>query len=151
MPHQTPRLLFAVLLGLVAIRVECIGVCAGDTRGDARCNHDPTHRVCAKIGEYKDGTGFWKFTGQRSWCQTSGNYGGALGAKPRCPPSAPTWCICKWATARWIQGVGCENADIDCKATDVCNLKKSYEDFGVQLKVAHDCIEQKCPSEWAAC
>ena len=49
-------------------------VCEGDTRGDRRCNHDATHRVCAKIGD-KD-TSFFKFTGQRNWCQTSGQYGG---------------------------------------------------------------------------
>ena len=41
-------------------------VCAGDTRGDRRCNHDSTHRVCAKIGEAD--TSFWMFTGQKSWC-----------------------------------------------------------------------------------
>lgn len=46
-------------------------VCKGDTRGDRRCNHDPTHRVCAEIG--KSDTSFWGFTGQHSWCGTVGH------------------------------------------------------------------------------
>lgn len=129
--------------------IETQTVCAGDTRGDGRCNHDSTHRVCAKIGE--KGSSFWKFTGQQSWCQTSGAYGGRLGDKMRCPPQTPTWCICKWATAKWIAGVGCDNADVDCAGTDVCNLKKSYTDFGVHLKPAHDCIAKQCAEKWNAC
>ena len=39
---------------------------------DRRCNHDPTHRVCAKIG--LTGTSFWEFTGQDSWCGTVSKY-----------------------------------------------------------------------------
>ena len=46
-------------------------VCQGDTRGDRKCNHDSTHRVCAEIGDAK--TSFWKHTGQRSWCNTRGH------------------------------------------------------------------------------
>ena len=36
-----------------------------------------------------------------------GNYGDDNDGKPRCPPDKPTWCICKWATASWIKGEGC--------------------------------------------
>merc|ERR1719464_290738 len=71
--------------------------CAGDTRGDSMCNHDDTHRVCAKIGV--SGTTFWKFTGQTNWCGTD-IYGDGQTA---CPTEHPTWCICKWATADWIK------------------------------------------------
>merc|ERR1711872_155797 len=93
---------------LLAVLVSVMGLnpCPGDTRGDRRCNHDSTHRVCAKIGIA--GTSFWEFTGQRSWCGTRGYYWGPYGYRPRCPPSKPTWCICKWAAARWIAGEGCE-------------------------------------------
>lgn len=35
-----------------------------------RCDHDSTHRVCAKIGI--SGTSFWQFTGQRNWCNSVG-------------------------------------------------------------------------------
>merc|ERR1719440_721152 len=105
-------------------------VCPGDTRGDGRCNHDDTHRVCAKIGDA--GTTFWEFTGQTSWCGSSGDYGGAKGSDIRCPADNPTWCICKWATARWIAGEGCnDNVEFDCAATDVCDLKASYTDGSV--------------------
>lgn len=75
--------------------------CAGDTRGDRRCNHDSTHRVCASIGA--PDTSFFSFTRQRNWCNTVGYYGGEHGARPRCPPEHPTWCICKWAAARWME------------------------------------------------
>merc|ERR1712023_588649 len=83
---------------------SAIEPCPGDTRGDGRCNHDITHRVCAKIGE--PDTSFWRFTGQHSWCGTWYNYGN--GYKERCPADKPTWCICKWATASWIKGQGCD-------------------------------------------
>merc|ERR1719390_192739 len=144
-------MLFALLAIAIAVSptdgalATSQAVCAGDTRGDGKCNHDPTHRVCAKIGEA--GSSFWKFTGQTSWCNSAGHYGGDLGDKLRCPPDQPTWCICKWATARWIQGVGCDNADIDCDATDICDLKKSYTDGDVNLKAAHDCVEKKCSAQ----
>ena len=129
-------------------------ICEGDTRGDRRCNHDPTHRVCAKIGD-KD-TSFFKFTGQRNWCNTSGQYGGKSGHLDRCPPNKPTWCICKWATAKWIAGTGCnEQVNIDCAATDICQTSQglffSYDDYQVDLKPAHKCVEQKCSDLWAAC
>jgi len=124
--------------------------CPGDTRGDRRCDHDSTHRVCAKIGI--EGTSFWQFTGQSSWCGTVGDYGGQYGSLPRCPADKPSWCICKWATARWIAGEGCGDAvQFDCEATDVCNLKASYHDFSVDLKPAHDCVEKKCKKQWEDC
>ena len=81
-----------------------------------------------------------------------GYYGGEFGSLPRCPVEEPTWCICKWALARWIKGQGCdETVEIDCGATDICDLKTRYYDYGTYLKPAHDCISEKCPEEWAAC
>lgn len=47
------------------LKWPCIGVFFFFNR---RCNHDPTHRVCAKIG--LPNTSFWIFTGQTSWCGT---------------------------------------------------------------------------------
>merc|ERR1711887_72138 len=144
--------LFFTLLTVLTVTVNSqrLKPCPGDTRGDRRCNHDSTHRVCAKIGV--EGTSFWEFTGQRSWCGTKGSYGGRYGSLPRCPASDPTWCICKWATARWIAGEGCgENVQFDCEATDVCDLKASYTDFSVDLQPAHDCIEIKCKEQWDRC
>jgi len=132
----------------VAVGLE---VCPGETRGERKCqNISSTHKVCAKIGD--PDTSFWKFTGQERWCETVGHYGGKYGELPRCPKEAPTWCICKWATARWIKGEGCKDTvEFDCAATDVCNLKASYLDYDVDLAPAHGCMMQKCPKEWAAC
>lgn len=129
-------------------------VCKGDTRGDRRCNHDQTHRVCAEIGDPH--TSFWGFTGQQSWCGTVGNYGGRYGSLPRCPLDTPTWCICKWATASWIAGEGCsDNVSIDCAATDICatelGLFFSYNDFDVNLHPARQCVKSKCKEQWDAC
>lgn len=125
--------------------------CPGDTRGDQKCNHDSTHRVCAKIGD-KD-TSFFRFTHQDPWCNTKGSYRGPHGTDPRCPTgSEPTWCICKWATSRWIAGEGCnKSVEFDCEATDVCDLKATYSDFDVLLKPAHDCMKIKCKKQWDAC
>jgi len=139
-----------VLSVVVGMSSGLLDPCPGDTRGDRRCNHDPTHRVCAKIG--LAGSTFWEFTGQRSWCNTVGYYGGPYGSLPRCPADKPTWCICKWATARWIKNEGCgESVEFDCAATDVCNLKASYHDYNVDLQPAHDCMMIKCPDEWNRC
>eukprot|EP00088_Acartia_fossae_P016014 TRINITY_DN1891_c0_g1_i2.p1 TRINITY_DN1891_c0_g1~~TRINITY_DN1891_c0_g1_i2.p1 ORF type:complete len:168 (-),score=15.56 TRINITY_DN1891_c0_g1_i2:83-586(-) len=143
-----------VLLILTALIASCVSQrlkpCPGDTRGDRRCDFDSTHRVCAKIGI--PDTSFWHFTGQRNWCNSVGYYWGSYGRMPRCPADKPTWCICKWATARWIAGEGCNNSvQFDCDATDVCNLKASYTDFNVNLRPAHDCMMQKCPEQWARC
>ena len=129
-------------------------VCEGDTRGDRRCNHDQTHRVCALIGD--PDTSFWEHTGQNSWCGTIGYYGGEFGSNVRCPLEEPTWCICKWATASWIAGEGCsDNIEIDCAATDICatslGLFFSYDDFNVDLHPAHECVASKCADQWAAC
>merc|ERR1711962_869309 len=122
---KIPTLLVFLVLCLVA--VQAVDICPGDTRGDRRCNHDSTHRVCAIIGVKK--TSFWKFTGQTSWCGTIGHYGGKYGELPRCPPSKPSWCICKWATASWIKGQGCDaSIKFNCAATDVCNLKLLSEE-----------------------
>jgi len=135
-------------LALISI-VASIEVCPGDTRGDRKCNHDWTHRVCANIGLPE--TSFWRFTGQRSWCNTIGYYGGEYGHLPRCPLDNPSWCICKWALAKWIEGEGCESISLDCDATDICNLKRSYRDYDVVLTNAHKCVEKKCPTQWKAC
>merc|ERR1711935_499239 len=99
--------LFA-LLACVQGSSDELKPCPGDTRGDRRCNHDATHRVCAKIGV--PDTSFWTHTGQMNWCNEPGNYGGAHGAENRCPWAEPTWCICKWATADWIKGEGCNES-----------------------------------------
>jgi hypothetical protein len=125
-----------------------LSVCAGDTRGDGKCDKDETHRVCAKIGLTNPDSSFWKFTGQDNWCRTD-IYGDG---KIACPEDKPTWCICKWATADWIKGEGCGDAvEFDCSATDVCDLKSSYTDGNVDLQPAHDCMKKKCKSKWEAC
>merc|ERR1719453_450905 len=131
-----------------------IKICEGDTRGDRRCAHDSTHRVCAIIGNPE--TSFFEFTGQTNWCGTVGHYGGYYGNLPRCPLENPTWCICKWATSRWIAAEGCgDTVEIDCEATDICatsnGLYFSYTDFDQNLHAARTCAEKKCTSIWNTC
>jgi len=126
--------------------------CPGDTRGDRLCNHDRTDRVCAKIGV--NVTSFWEFTEQQSFCETVGHYGGEYGDLPRCPLDKPTWCICKWNTARWIAAKGCgDTIDFDCEATDMCNVKSTYLNYeqNADLKPAHDCMLSRCKVEWDKC
>merc|ERR1711962_294198 len=140
---------FVVFLATLFIAtVATLEPCPGDTRLDKRCNFDRTHRVCAKIGV--PGSSFWKFTGQSSWCQKRG--AGDSGRDLRCPGDKPTWCICKWATARWIKGQGCdETIQFNCEATDVCDVKHSYKDYNVRMKPAHDCMAKKCKKQWDKC
>merc|ERR1711973_546807 len=139
----------AVVATFIVI-VTALEPCPGDTRGDRRCNFDGTHRVCAKIGV--PNTSFWKFTGQQNWCNTAGDYYGKWGKNLRCTRDKPSWCICKWATASWIKGQGCdETIQFNCEATDVCNVKMSYKDYGHDMKPAHDCLAEKCKKQWDAC
>ena len=127
-----------------------IAPCPGDTRGDRRCNKDNTHRVCADIGV--PGTTFFQNSGQSNWCGVAGDYGGLYGSEPRCPADEPSWCICKWATAEWIIGEGCnDNIQFECAATDVCDLKTSYVDGRTDLQPARDCLATKCKPQWDAC
>merc|ERR1712136_736176 len=139
----------AVIATFVA-KVTALEPCPGDTRGDRRCDFDGTHRVCAEIGV--PNTSFWKFTGQQNWCNTRGNYGGKWGKNLRCTLDKPSWCICKWATASWIKGQGCDDTiQFNCEATDVCNLNRTKTDYGVDMGPAHACMAKKCPTQWNAC
>ena len=96
----------SILLLTLLVSVLGLKPCPGETRGTGQCNQNSIHRVCANVGDTK-GNSFWNFTGQRSLCGTVGNYKGPLGSRPRCPPDKPTWCICKWKTAKWIKAKGC--------------------------------------------
>jgi hypothetical protein len=127
-----------------------IAVCPGegDRYGDFKCNHDKTHRCCAKLldenGEPQSwGEGdFWEITGQKDWQWDD---------KIRDPPNpGDSWCICMWATADLINSVGCENVHIRCDATDVKFMLGSYHDGGRDLSVANDCLRYKCPDETLA-
>ena len=58
-----------------------------------------------------------------------------------------SWCICMWATAELIKKVGCKNVHIDCAATDVQYVLSKYNDGGIPLSSAHDCLINKCFSK----
>eukprot|EP00927_Polykrikos_kofoidii_P052318 TRINITY_DN460_c0_g1_i7.p1 TRINITY_DN460_c0_g1~~TRINITY_DN460_c0_g1_i7.p1 ORF type:complete len:164 (-),score=22.57 TRINITY_DN460_c0_g1_i7:317-808(-) len=117
---------------------ECPG--EGDRYGDHKCNHDPTHRVCAKLlgsdGQplsWGDGD-FWNITGQSEFkwdAEIRANHG-------------DSWCICMWATAKLIHNVGCDNVHLRCDATDVSYVMEQYTDGGVDLEPAKDCLRKKC-------
>lgn len=132
-----------LLLGVQATEVvACPG--ESDRYGDHKCNHDETHRVCATLldGSGKpaawgsDGKNFWEITGQEAfmWDQEIRDNKG------------DSWCICMWATAHLISSVGCDNVHLNCAATDVSHVMDSYEDGGVDLKPAKDCLAKKCPA-----
>jgi len=142
-------LLLLPFLGLLSIGIssevkECPG--EGDRYGDFKCNHDQTHRVCAKLIDNKDtckevswdneGDTFWEITGQQGW-----NWKEAICKEPN---PGDSWCICMWATASLIEKVGCKNVHIHCEATDVGYVLNSYTDGGRDLASAKECIKQKC-------
>lgn len=136
-------LLPAVAHGHANTGVPGVAVCPGegDRYGDHKCNHDPTHRVCAQL---LDGSGaplqwgsgdFWEITGQEDFkwdAEIRANHG-------------DSWCICMWATAELIEEVGCDNVHLRCEATDISFVLDKYEDGGVDLEPAKACLEQKCP------
>ena len=88
-------------------------------RGDRKCNHDRTHRVCAKLVDNKNGQckrlqwgtkNFWEITDQVKYdwskliCSDKTRSGDpkldGLSADER-----EHWCICMWATEGLINKV----------------------------------------------
>ena len=82
-------------------------------RGDYKCNHDSTHRVCAKLVDNSNGEckhlkwgskDFWELTDQVQYdwsdliCSNKDRYN-----QPK--PSGEHWCICMWATESLINQV----------------------------------------------
>jgi len=134
--------------------------CPGDDRGDRKCNHDPTHRVCARLVDNTNGQckrlnwgteNFWQITHQEEWdwheLICSNETRPELGSKPK--PSGEHWCICMWATEGLINEVGCENVHFQCDATDVNYILGKYLDRDVSGKTveitnAKCCMLQKC-------
>jgi len=133
--------------------------CEGDDRGDRKCNHDRTHRVCAKLVDNTNGQckrlkwgtkDFWEITDQVKWewskliCSDEDRNG-----NPK--PSGENWCICMWATERLINKVGCDNVHFECDATDVNYILGQYLDRDVngellEITNAKCCMLKKCPS-----
>merc|ERR1719274_178314 len=118
-----------------------ISVCPGEGAryGDHKCNHDQTHRVCAKLLDsngqpesWGPNGDFWQITGQKAWQwddEIRKNNG-------------DSWCICMWATAHLVEAAGCENVHLHCDSTSICHVLKNYHDGGVKLNTAHECIQQ---------
>merc|ERR1712195_284344 len=123
--------------------LSAVSKCPGEgpRYGDYKCNHDQTHRVCARLKDAKGakkqwGSGdFWAITQQPDWS-----------ASVRQDPKNPggDWCICMWATAKLIKEVGCENVHLDCGATDVAFVMGKYTDGGHDLEPAKNCLATKC-------
>jgi len=141
--------LFAVtVLAVCVASAMSLEACPGEgpRYGDFKCNHDFTHRVCAKLVDNTQGqckplswgkNDFWGLTGQKQW-QWSDRICAA-------PNPGDSWCICMWATASLIEKVGCDNVHIHCDSTDVEWLLSKYHDGGQKLDAAHSCIIKKCP------
>jgi len=138
---QSGRLLSFVGLSVALASAE-VAVCPGEGAryGDHKCDHDPTHRVCAQLLDQEGqplswGRGdFWQITGQKAFqwdADIRANHG-------------DSWCICMWATASLIQAVGCENVHLHCEATDVAYVMSQYSDGGTDLAPAKACLQQKC-------
>lgn len=132
------------VLGATAVLGSDVAVCPGEggRYGDHKCNHDPTHRVCAQLLD-ADGSpsnwgkgNFWEITGQ-----TAFQWDDDIKAN-----NGDSWCICMWATASLIEAAGCENIHIHCESTDVSYVLAQYQDGGTDLSPAHSCLQQKCPS-----
>eukprot|EP00928_Gymnodinium_smaydae_P037816 TRINITY_DN26204_c0_g1_i1.p1 TRINITY_DN26204_c0_g1~~TRINITY_DN26204_c0_g1_i1.p1 ORF type:complete len:231 (-),score=36.78 TRINITY_DN26204_c0_g1_i1:229-846(-) len=132
---------FLALLAQINLVVS-IEVCPGEGAryGDHKCNHDPTHRVCARLlDNYGQplswGQGnFWQITGQEAFQwddQIRANHG-------------DSWCICMWATATLIDRVGCDNVHLSCDASDIAYVEQQYTDGGVDLQPAKECLQKKC-------
>merc|ERR1711908_187117 len=134
----------AFVLLVVLQFTSSIEVCPGEgpRYGDHKCNHDGTHRVCAKLLDPNGkpllwGRGdFWEITGQKAW-----QWDSTIRASPN---PGDSWCICMWATARLIEAAGCDNVHLHCDSTDLGFVMSSYTDGGVQLAPAKECLQRKC-------
>jgi len=148
------RIAFLLVLGLCYTMINCayppVEPCPGEgpRYGDFKCDHDRTHRVCAKLVDNSNGQckelawnedqqSFWQITRQERWNWKSRICYG--------PNPGDSWCICMWATENLIRKVGCDNVHINCAATDVPYLLRSERDGGWDLKIARECIQRKCP------
>ena len=148
MGQRVSVIIYALFLFLLS-GCGALDACAGEgpRYGDYKCNHDRTHRVCAKLKSNSGskvlwgGQDFWHLTHQPDWSSQ-------VGADPSNPGGG--WCICMWATASLIEKVGCENVHLHCDATDVDYVLSSYHDGGQPLHAAHQCIKEKCADEVAA-
>ncbi|XP_063686368.1 uncharacterized protein LOC134820073 [Bolinopsis microptera] len=133
--------------------IEEVAVCPGEgpRYQDYKCNHDSTHRVCARLVDNTDGKcdelswddedpdhprSFWDITNQERW-----NWKDKVCAAPN---PGDSWCICMWATASLIKKVGCDNVHIRCEATSVNYMMEKYTDGGVDLADAKLCLQKKC-------
>merc|ERR1712070_706589 len=133
-----------MLLMIMISTAAAINVCPGesDRYGDHKCNHDNTHRVCARLLDPAGkplswGQGdFWAITGQRAW-----QWDSTIRAN-----NGDSWCICMWATARLIQAAGCDNVHLHCESTDLNYVMSSYTDGRVSLAPAKECLQRKCMS-----
>jgi hypothetical protein len=138
---------FSVLFGLCESGDVAVCPGEGDRYGDHKCNHDPTHRVCAQLLgldgkplEWGKGGDFWQITGQKAFqwdAEIKKNKG-------------DSWCICMWATAHLITAAGCDNVHLHCNSTDVKYVLGKYTDGGVDLEPAKACLAKKCPEKHAA-
>merc|ERR1719440_96025 len=116
--------------------------CLGEVREDFACTHDDTHRICATL---LDGTAplkwgatdFWKTTGQQGWADS-------ITDKPN---PGDSWCVCMWATAELITGVGFDNVHLNCTSSDIDYVLAAYEDGGADLAPAHKCLQAKCGAD----
>jgi len=114
--------------------------------GDAKCNHDSTHRVCAKLVDentmdpltWGSAGDFWMITGQKQWQWDQDIINE--------PNAGDSWCICMWAFANLISKVGCDNIHIRCPSTDVSYVLDRYDDYGHDLTAAHECLKKTCPA-----
>merc|ERR1711968_316076 len=85
----------AACVFLLLALASAINICPGEgpRYGDYKCNHDATHRVCARLkntsGEKLQwGSGdFWAITRQPDWSSQ-------VGSDPKNPGG--DWCICMW-------------------------------------------------------
>jgi hypothetical protein len=144
-------MLVAVFVALAGSAAAAdIAACPGEgpRYGDFKCNHDSTHRVCAKLVQASGqplswGAGdFWEITGQKAF-----QWSDQIVAQPN---PGDSWCICMWATAQLIERVGCDNVHLRCEATDVPWVLQSYHDGGRDLSAAQNCLRKKCPEQVAA-
>eukprot|EP00416_Gambierdiscus_australes_P043301 CAMPEP_0171101394 /NCGR_PEP_ID=MMETSP0766_2-20121228/54884_1 /TAXON_ID=439317 /ORGANISM="Gambierdiscus australes, Strain CAWD 149" /LENGTH=148 /DNA_ID=CAMNT_0011561431 /DNA_START=48 /DNA_END=494 /DNA_ORIENTATION=- len=140
---MAPLTFMPVVAALQAGLQGDVSVCPGEGAryGDHKCNHDPTHRVCAQLLDSADKPlswgpkgDFWEITGQKAFQWD----------KQIIENNGDSWCICMWASAKLITSVGCENVHIRCDATDVPYILKQYTDGGVDLEPAKQCLQQKC-------
>jgi len=111
----------------------------GGHYGDHKCSHGDSRRVCVKLLNSQGEPQKW---GWGSFSQISAQEGSNWAAQIR-ENAGDSMCMSMWTTQRLIEIEGCEFVHVNCDATDLAYVFKTYIEM-LDTTTAKECLENKC-------